>query len=136
MRAIRIFISSSSTSDSARERRLSLLEQRLFLERLEIEILRERVDEILVGHRRRNLVACVRDVARAIARSAGASSASSFARCRRMAPRSSASSAPLRQRLDERAAVAALVILVDDAEPLDPAQHDVVAAVGAAARRA
>ena len=54
IRAISTFISSSSTSDSARERRHPLLEERLLLERIEIEILRERVDQIFVGHRRGN----------------------------------------------------------------------------------
>ena len=49
VRAIIIFISSSSTSDSARVAQAVLLEQRLLLERLEVEVLRERVDEILVA---------------------------------------------------------------------------------------
>ena len=124
MRAIRIFISSSSTSDSARVRRHGCLEQRLLLERLEVEILRQRVDQILVGHRRRHpRIAPALDWL-------GASSDSSFGALAQDRRAIGGVERLLAQRLDRRAAVAARVIFLDDPEPLDAAQHDVVAAVG------
>ena len=49
------FISSSSISDRQRATQAVALEQRLLFDRLELEILRQRVDQILVGHRRRHL---------------------------------------------------------------------------------
>ena len=82
-----IFISSSSTSDSARDAQARFLEERLLLERLEVEILRQRVDQVLVGHRRRHA-----RIARLLDRR-GPSIDSSFDRWCRIAVRSPASSA-------------------------------------------
>ena len=60
------------------------LEERLLLDRLELEVLRERVDQILVGHRRRDLAARRRGPS-----GWGTSSASSRRRARRISSRSS-----------------------------------------------
>ena len=107
VRAIMIFISSSSTSDSARDAQAVLLEQRLLFERLEVEILRQRVDQIFVGHRRRRPrtsapVPLSRPPARAAPRASPADAADRGAVV--------GGKRRLDERLDERAAIAALVI--------------------------
>jgi len=121
VRAIIVFISSSSTSDSARVRRPASRAAPAF-ERLEIQILRQRVDEILVGHRRRDSRvsdARIADQNRFELGAAGVDDAPFLARHRR----------PIGQRLDAGAAVAAGVIFFDDAEAIEAAQDDVVASV-------
>ena len=101
-----------------------LLEQRLLFDRLEIEILRERIHQVLVAHRFRR---------------AGVDSAAAFGRrhqrlepCALLAQQHTilAGKRGFRHRLGSRAPVSQGLVLAEDAEAFEPAQDDVVAAVG------
>src|SRR5438270_77273 len=100
-----------------------LLEDGLLFERLEVEILRERVDQILVGHRGRQLRV----------RNGGAGGAAlDHRRQHRLDLRPAlANGRPLRggrrrlvEDVDRRAAIAPLVVLAVDAEAIEAAQDD------------
>ena len=100
------------------------LEQRLLLDGFEIEILRQRVDQVFVGHRRRDL-------------RIDAAPALRLRHQQRFEPsplladdRAIGLARFFHHRFDAGDPVAAAVILSLDAELLESPQHDVVAAVG------
>ncbi len=98
-------------------------EQRLPLERLEWQVLRQGVHQVLVGHGRRELrlgAAALDGGDQQRLRAAAAAAARRRDRSRRMR---------LGQRLDLRQPIRLARVLAGDAELLDAAQHDVVAAV-------
>ena len=118
-----IFISSSSTSDAARDGSGRLIEQGLLFDRLEIQVLREGVDQIFVSHRRRNRRLAAGSIGRGREqrlqlRPAAAQQQTGVARQRRLS-----------ERFDHRAPVTPAIVFRDDPEPFDAAQNHVVAAV-------
>src|SRR5262245_65193648 len=97
-----------------------LLEKSLLLERIEREILRQRVDEILVGHRRGSLFGfAARERGREQRLQLGTVVPETVAvRIRQMM---------FDERLDDCPPIPPLVIFLENPEPFDAAQHEVEA---------